>query len=108
MPNFVDQKLALKLKRLFNETLLPDKLRSITKIDISSGTWYMGHTDSHYGTPEGLGVVVGNLEMFMGIFRAGILHIYGRMVYQNGDWYHGEMNSGNPEGRGSYYALNED
>lgn len=54
--------------------------------------------------PSGLGVVFSNQELFVGNFNAGFLHNFGRMVFKNGEIYHGFTKNGAFHKEGIYYS----
>jgi hypothetical protein len=54
--------------------------------------------------PCGLGVICTSKEVYAGNFFEGVLEHYGRMLFENGEIYHGEMLGGVFWGRGVYYS----
>lgn len=54
--------------------------------------------------PSGLGVICTEREIYAGNFFEGALEHYGRMLFENGEVYHGEMLGGVFWGRGVYYS----
>lgn len=57
-----------------------------------------------YNRPCGLGVIYSSTESFFGNYFEGSLESYGRMVFSNGEIYHGELSAGVIHGQGVYYT----
>jgi hypothetical protein len=54
--------------------------------------------------PFGLGATSSGLECFYGLFENGFLNEFGRMIFENGDIYHGGVRDGAFCERGVYYS----
>jgi hypothetical protein len=63
---------------------------------------YVGYLDEEL-LPFGLGATFSFSECFMGIFEKGFLTEFGRMIFWNGDIYHGQICEGNFINSGIYY-----
>ena len=75
----------------------------LEQFDISQQTKYIGFVDEEK-KPCGLGCAFSEQEMYFGNFFEGVLEHYGRMMFENGDIYQGEISSGSFWGRGMYYS----
>ena len=51
-----------------------------------------------------MGCLYGQRELYCGNFFEGVLEHYGRMLFESGDIYHGELMAGAFWGRGTYYS----
>ena len=53
-----------------------------------------------------MGMIFSNTDSYTGNFdENGVLHKYGRMVFKNGDIYHGDVKNGLFEGFGYFYQT---
>ena len=72
-------------------------------MEVSEKTNYIGLVDPE-NRPSGLGCVYSEKETYYGNYSEGSLEVYGRMMFENGDIYHGELIGGVFFGVGIYYS----
>ena len=63
---------------------------------------YIGYTNED-NDAEGLGILFSSKEFYMGNFRSGSLDYCGRILYGNGQVYHGQFLDGEFNGNGMFY-----
>jgi hypothetical protein len=104
LPSFIQSE---ELKDMFTrfavmrESFLDTEI--LGQFEIGLTTSYIGFVDEEK-RPCGLGCAYSDQEIYCGNFFEGVLEHYGRMMFENGDIYQGEMLAGSFWGTGMYYT----
>ena len=104
LPAFVRSQ---ELRQLFNRYVNYEEyflqLSVMEQFSINAETNYIGFVDEQK-KPCGLGCAFSEKQMYFGNFFEGVLEHYGRMMFENGDIYQGQLSGGSFWGRGVYYS----